>query len=116
MSLIRKTKTDLKCLENLGVDIQKPKDAEVSEEVLKSYVGKYEFISKFYITITQRRKTTIFTGHRTTKISNFFLRQKSYSTYKVVDAKIEFIKDKSDKVNSLVLYQGGREMPGKRVE
>jgi hypothetical protein len=39
--------------------------------------------------------------------TRFFLRE--------VEAEIEFTKDASGKVTGLVLYQGGRETPGRRV-
>ncbi|MCP4971728.1 MAG: serine hydrolase, partial [Arcobacter sp.] len=34
---------------------------------------------------------------------------------KVVQAKVEFFKE-SDSVNKIILYQNGKEMPGKRIE
>lgn len=39
-------------LKELGVDIEKPKDADVSEEKLKTYVGKYNLFPNFFVTIT----------------------------------------------------------------
>ena len=34
---------------------------------------------------------------------------------KVVDAQITFVKDASGAVTQLVLHQGGRDMPGKKI-
>ena len=35
---------------------------------------------------------------------------------KVVDAQITFVKDASGAVTQLVLHQGGRDMPGKKIK
>ena len=36
--------------------------------------------------------------------------------YKVVEAQIEFFRNEEGVVESLTLFQGGREMPGKKIE
>jgi hypothetical protein len=35
--------------------------------------------------------------------------------YKVVDAEIEFIRDNKDRIDRLVLYQSGMELPARRI-
>jgi hypothetical protein len=36
--------------------------------------------------------------------------------YKVVEAKIEFLKDSNGKVTELILHQGGRDIPGEKIK
>jgi hypothetical protein len=35
---------------------------------------------------------------------------------KVVDAQVEFVKDDSGKVTGIIVFQGGRSLPGKKVK
>ncbi len=102
-------------LKELGVDIEKPKDAEVSEEDLISYVGNYELFPNFILSITKEGNQLYSQATGQAKFSIFPETEKLFYL-KVVAAKIEFIKDDSGEVNSIILFQGGREMPGKRVE
>lgn len=101
-------------LKKLGVDISAPKDADVSKEVLKSYVGKYNLFPNFFVTITAENEKLFSQATGQAKFQ-IFPETPSKFYFKVVDAKIEFIKE-GDSVNNIVLYQGGREIPGKRVE
>jgi len=36
--------------------------------------------------------------------------------YKIVDAQVTFVKDAGGQVTGLVLHQGGRDLPGKKVK
>jgi CubicO group peptidase (beta-lactamase class C family) len=102
-------------LKELGADIEKPKDAEVSEDVLVSYVGNYELFPNFILSITKEGNQLYSQATGQAKFPIFPETEKLFYL-KVVPAKIEFIKDDSGIVNSIMLFQGGREMPGKRVE
>jgi CubicO group peptidase (beta-lactamase class C family) len=102
-------------LNELGVEIEKSKDADVSEDVLSKYVGEYELFPNFVISITKEEKQLYSQATGQVKIPIYPETEKLFYL-KVVAAKIEFIKDNADKVNSIILYQGGREMPGKRIK
>jgi CubicO group peptidase (beta-lactamase class C family) len=86
----------------------------VNPDILQTYVGEYELFPNFnlVITIENGHVMTQATGQPKIEIypesdTKFFV--------KVVDAKIEFVKDETGKVNKLILHQGGRDMEGKRV-
>lgn len=102
-------------LKELGANIEKPKDPEVSEEILLSYVGNYELFPNFVLSITKEGNQLYSQATGQAKFPIFPESEKLFYL-KVVLAKIEFIKDDSGIVNSILLFQGGREMPGKRVE
>jgi D-alanyl-D-alanine carboxypeptidase len=88
---------------------------KVDPAVLKTYEGDYELVPGFVITIslegdklmaqaTGQPKFEIFPSSPT----EFFL--------KVVDAQITFVKDASGAITQLILHQGGRDMPGKKIK
>ena len=79
----------------------------IDQEVLETYLGKYELASNFIITVT-RRKSQLFiqaTGQPKFEVypsseTEFFL--------KAVDAQVTFNRDDTGKVISLTLHQGGQ--------
>ncbi|HOY20280.1 MAG TPA: serine hydrolase, partial [Haliscomenobacter sp.] len=86
----------------------------VEESVLESYVGVYELAPNFTITIT-RTGSQLF-GQATGQ-GQFELFAKSATEFflKVVEAKVTFsVKD--GKVESMTLFQGGQQIPGKRIK
>lgn len=100
-----------------GVKTNKPipshLEISVSEEVLKPYVGVYEIQPGFALTITLENGHLMSqaTGQQKFEIfpespTKFFL--------KVVDAQLEFFTNAEGKVDSLMLYQAGRQIPGKK--
>jgi len=86
----------------------------VSEEILESYVGKYQIQPNFSIIIT--REGTQLYGQATGQ-DRFDLFAKNHKEFylTVVEARITF-QVKEDKVISLTLFQGGQEMVGRRME
>ena len=85
----------------------------MSPELFKEYTGEYEIQPGFSLTVflenghfmtqaTGQSKFEIFPSSKT----RFFL--------KVVEAEIEFIRNEDDVVDSLILYQGGQEILGKK--
>ena len=88
---------------------------ELSAEELQRFTGVYELKPGFNITVTQEGKQLMgqATGQPAFELyasapMRFFL--------KAVDAQIQFHADAAGKVDRMVLYQGGGEMEGKRVE
>jgi D-alanyl-D-alanine carboxypeptidase len=87
---------------------------KIDPSLFDAYAGVYQLAPEFEITIsregdrffeqaTGQAKFEIFPASET----RFFLKQ--------VDAEIEFVRGEDGKVARMVLHQGGREMPGKRV-
>ncbi|NJN42963.1 MAG: DUF3471 domain-containing protein [Flammeovirgaceae bacterium] len=97
-------------LEKLGVKMD-TKDADVSENVLESYVGTYELAPGFNLEVTRTGKQ-LFT--QATGQAKFEIYAKSETEFylKVVDAQITFELAE----NRLVLHQNGRDVPGKKVK
>lgn len=95
--------------------VEYPDIVEVSDEVLESYVGKYQLTPAFFITITKKGKQLY--GQATGQ-SEFELYPSSKTEFflKVVEAKVSFKLDELGNVSSLVLHQGGQEIPGEKVE
>ena len=88
---------------------------DVDPAVMKSYVGEYELAPGFVLAVTLEgnRLMTQATGQSKVEIfasspTEFFL--------KVVNAQITFVKDASGAVTGLVLHQGGRDMPAKKIK
>jgi hypothetical protein len=86
----------------------------VPEPVLRTYVGEYQLRPEFSITITLENgrlqaqptgqsKATLFAEAQ----DKFFLR--------VVDAQVTFTKAPTGEVTGLILHQGGRDQPGRKV-
>lgn len=91
-----------------------PKTISLPASALEKFVGKYQLTPAFFITITQSgdQLSAQATGQPAFQIypesvNEFFL--------KVVDAQITFQMDSAGRVTGLVLHQGGRDTPGKRV-
>jgi len=100
-----------------GKDVVLPKqrkEIHVDTTILRQYTGGYELAPGFVLTITleQGKLVQQATGQGKAEIlperENFFF-------LKVVDAQIEFIKGANGKIEKLVLYQNGREIPGKKI-
>lgn len=86
----------------------------VAESVLRSYMGEYQLTPQFSITITLENgrlhgqptgqaKSTMYAEAP----DKFFLR--------AVDAQVTFTKAPSGEVTGLILHQGGRDQPGRKV-
>jgi CubicO group peptidase (beta-lactamase class C family) len=86
----------------------------LAAEVLERYVGTYELAPQFQIVVT-REGDALFaqpTGQGKIRLwphaeTDFFIRE--------VDAQISFVRDAEGKTSSLVLHQGGRDVPGRKV-
>jgi CubicO group peptidase (beta-lactamase class C family) len=109
--------TDLAAIA-LGLPYELPKERiaiTVDPKILDTYVGRYELAPTFSITVTREGDglMTQATGQSKVPIyaeseTRFFLR--------VVDAQLTFVKGADGKVTHLILHQGGRDQPAKKVE
>jgi D-alanyl-D-alanine-carboxypeptidase/D-alanyl-D-alanine-endopeptidase len=86
----------------------------VPEKVLQEYVGGYELAPGFSIAVT-REGTRLFGQATGQGRFEMFARSETEFFLRVVEARIEFQRDPSGQVTSLVLYQGGQTIPGRRT-
>eukprot|EP01093_Parvamoeba_rugata_P000548 TRINITY_DN1061_c0_g1_i1.p1 TRINITY_DN1061_c0_g1~~TRINITY_DN1061_c0_g1_i1.p1 ORF type:complete len:587 (-),score=128.52 TRINITY_DN1061_c0_g1_i1:3118-4878(-) len=103
-------------LTKLGVDTSNlTKVFEVPEALLESYIGVYELMPTFKITITKEGKQL---KAQATGQPMLDILAKSNDTFflKEVAAQIQFIKDENGAIESLTLFQNGQEMNGNKVE
>lgn len=89
-------------------------EIKLSDEVLAQYVGQYQIVPTFILTVTQsgNQLKVQATGQPAFDIfpeseTKFFL--------KVVNAQVEFVKE-NGKVKSAILHQGGRSTEGPKIE
>ena len=89
-------------------------EVKVDPKVFDGYVGSYELVPGFVITITREGEHLMAqaTGQQKAEI---FPESEREFFYKVVDAQITFVTDALGKTTGLVLHQNGRDLPGKRV-
>jgi hypothetical protein len=89
-------------------------EIKVSPSILATYVGTYELRPGFNLMFTLEgdQLMTQATGQPKFPI---FAETETKFFLKVVDAQVEFKKDDKGKVNSLVLHQGGQDIPGRRI-
>lgn len=88
-------------------------EIKVNPGIYDAYVGEYELAPGFILTVTREgdRLMTQATGQGKVEVfpyseTEFFL--------KVTDAQITFVKGPAGTVDSIVLHQGGRDLPAKR--
>ncbi|HEX5758124.1 MAG TPA: serine hydrolase [Thermoanaerobaculia bacterium] len=86
----------------------------VEPAVLARYVGEYELMPGFTIVVTQEGEKLF--GQATGQ-PRFELSAASETAFflEVVDAQLDFVLDAAGAVTGLVLHQGGRDMPGKKI-
>ena len=103
-----------------GVLTNEPPPAErqaiqVDPALFDAYAGTYELAPGFELTVT-REGNQIFAQATGQPKAELFPESETKFFLKVVDAQIAFQKGENGRAESLVLHQGGREIPGKRVK
>lgn len=104
-----------KLIEGVNYEVPKQRKAvKLEPEVLKKYIGKYELSSELFITVSVENDRIFVqvTGQPKTEI---FAETETEFFIKVVDAQITFVKDEKGKVKELIIHQGGRDTPAKKV-
>lgn len=91
------------------------KEIKLDEKVLQQYVGEYELAPTFKIVVTLEN------GQLKAQATNqpqfeIYAEKEDLFFLKVVEAKIEFKKDESGNIGSLILHQGGQKLPGKKIK
>jgi hypothetical protein len=92
-----------------------PKEAvKVDPAIYDGYAGEYELAPGFTITIMREGDKLMSQATGQGKIE-LFPESKTKFFAKVVNAQIEFSVDSAGKATGLTLYQGGQQMPAKKI-
>jgi len=88
---------------------------EIDPKIYDSYIGEYELSPNFNTVIT-REDNHLFA--QVTGQPKFEIYPESETKYflKVVDAQITFIRNEQSKVTELIMHQGGKEYPAKKIK
>lgn len=86
---------------------------KVEPAILDGYSGNYELAPNFILTITHEGDQLFAQATGQQKLELQAITNTRFKT-KGIDADIEFKQNAAGKTESLILYQGGREMPAKR--
>ena len=86
----------------------------VDTAILRQYSGDYQLAPNFIITVTLENGRLRAQPSGQGK-AELFAEKENFFFLKVVDAQVEFVKGTDGKVEKLVLYQGGRQTPGKKI-
>lgn len=100
-------------LAKLGITVE-DKTVTVNEAVLEEYVGIYELVPGFTLTI-MRDGTQLYEQATNQESYPIFPSSDTKFYLTVVDAQITFVRGEKGDVASLILHQGGRDMPAKRI-
>lgn len=92
-----------------------PKEISVDESILKQYVGEYELRPNFILTISLEDGSLKGQATGQQKL-DLFAESENVFFLKVMDAKIEFIKDENKNVTKLILHQGGKDISAKKIK
>lgn len=89
-------------------------DVEIADDILESYVGQYELMPNFILTISKdgKQMKAQATGQPQFPI---FARAENVFYFKVVPAQLTFNTNAASKVESVTLLQGGQEIVGKKL-
>ncbi|GEO07669.1 serine hydrolase [Segetibacter aerophilus] len=94
---------------------EEQKEGKVDTATLNKYVGEYELASTFKITVVQ-----VGGGLKAQATGqpqfDLFAESENIFFYKVVEAKIEFVRNGKGEVESLILHQSGANIPGKKIK
>lgn len=102
-------------LSELGVDPKSlVKDVTVDESILDTYLGKYELVPGFIITIT-REESQLNAQATGQPMFPIFPKSENVFYFKVVEAQLTFNKGEDGAIESVTLLQAGREMLGKKL-
>ncbi|MFC1564760.1 serine hydrolase [candidate division KSB1 bacterium] len=91
------------------------KEVTVAESILEKYVGVYEIVPSFKLTVT-RDKTRLFVQATGQPKGEIFAKSDTEFFAKAVKVTFTFETDENGNVTGLVLHQLGRKMPGKKIK
>ncbi|MFH1194788.1 MAG: serine hydrolase [bacterium] len=102
-----------KMLAKLGIEI-KEETVKVPVEILQQYVGKYQLNPNFILAISIEGEQIFVEATGQPKFE-IFPKNETEFYLKVVNAQIKFVKDADEKVEKLILFQNGQEMPAPKI-
>jgi len=106
----------IKFLKQLGVDVSSfTKEVVVADEILSSYIGKYQLQPGFFIEISKEgsQLKAKATGQGTIEI---YPKSDTEFYAKAIQASVIFNKNDAGEIESFTLHQGGQAMPAKKIE
>lgn len=107
--------TTLVGIETEKMPISNKQSVILSPEILKQYVGTYELQPGFVMQVTTL-ENQIFVQLTGQPQFEIFAEKEDAFFFKVVEARLVFDKNKEGNVSNVTLYQGGREIPAKKIE
>ncbi len=90
-------------------------EIKVSEEILQKYVGTYELMPQFQIVVTLENGKLFGAATGQGKFE-LFAQKENYFFLKAIEAEVEFIFNVKGDVENLILYQGGKKTPAKKIK
>jgi len=91
------------------------KEVSVSSEILKKYIGTYQIAPQIIVTITTENGQ-LFWGKQLVRIKFcLLLEMKNHFFIKGADVFIDFKKDSSGSITELILTDGGKAIPAKKI-
>jgi len=90
-------------------------EVPVKREDLQRYTGRYELPSVGVFTITNEKEKIYAQLSGQPKFEIFPMAEDEFF-FKVVEARLKFLKDERGEINSVVLFQNGQELKAKKLE
>ena len=90
------------------------REVRLDPKLYDRLTGDYELAPEFIITILRRGDTLISQATGQPEVE-LFPESETRFFLKVVDAQVDFIVDAAGRVTGLVLHQGGRDLPAKKI-
>jgi len=91
------------------------KTIAVDHKILDTYVGEYQLEPNFILTVTREGNSLMTQATGQSKVE-VFAETETRFFLTVTKADIVFVKNEKGEVTGLILYQGGREMPAKKIK
>lgn len=91
------------------------KAAPVDPKAYDAYIGEYEVTPSFIVKVF-REGEKLMTQATNQPAFELFPEGENKFFLQVVNAKVTFVKDDQDQVTSLIIHQGGRDTPGKKIK
>jgi CubicO group peptidase (beta-lactamase class C family) len=82
--------------------------------IFDTYVGEYQLAPNFILTISREGERFLSQATGQSKLE-IFAESETRFFLKVIDAQLQFTRDANGNVTQLTLFQGGREMPAKKI-
>jgi CubicO group peptidase (beta-lactamase class C family) len=99
----------------LSVPDGSPRPVAVDQRRLDSYVGRYELIPTFILSVSREGEQLFVQGTGQPRAAVYPSGDREFF-YKVVDARISFEADAQGQIVGLVLHQNGRDQSAKRID